>query len=190
MPFFLIDGLFTRGEFHLYDARQTAHALLLYGLGTPAFVLQQLFTRAFFARGDTRTPMKFAMASVAVNIVVGLALYAAVGFSGIAAATAAAAWINVTLMAATLQRTGDYVPSWDLIARIRKLFAASVAMGVLMATLSWLRPHYQHLLFRKEIAVVFVVALGAFAYLLLLIACRALAPADIKAALRRSPRRA
>ena len=188
MPFFLIDGLFTRGEFKVFDAVQTAHALLLYGIGTPAFVLQQLFTRAFFARGDTRTPMKFAMASVAVNIVAGLLLYVFVGFAGIAAATAAAAWINVSLMAATLQRSGDYVPSWELIQRIRKLFAASVVMGLLMGVLSWLRPHYQHLLFRKEVAVVLVVLVGAAAYVALLFAFRALTPAEVRGAFRRSPR--
>ncbi len=190
MPLFLIDGLFTRGEFKVYDAVQTAHALLLYGLGTPAFVLQQLFTRAFFARGDTKTPMKFAMASVVVNIVAGLLLYLVVGFAGIAAATAAAAWVNVTLMAAALQRSGDYVPSWALILRIRKLFAASVVMGALMAALSWLRPHYEHLLFRKEIAVGVVVIVGAAAYLALLFAFRALTLADVRGALKRSPKRA
>jgi putative peptidoglycan lipid II flippase len=66
MPFFLIDGLFTRGEFHIYDAQMTGRVLFHYGWGVPAFVLQQLFTRAFFARGDTSTPMRFALVSVAV----------------------------------------------------------------------------------------------------------------------------
>ena len=189
MPFFLIDGLFTRGAFKAFDATQTAHALFFYGLGTPAFVLNQLFTRQFFARGDTRTPMKYAMTSVAVNIGLGLLLYLVIGFSGIAAATAVAAWMNVTLMAATLQRSGDYVPGWALISRIRKLFAASVAMGVLMAVLSWLRPHYQHLLLRKEIAVVAVAILGAVVYVALLFALRALSLDEVKGALKRSPRR-
>ena len=188
MPFFLIDGLFTRGEFKAFDAAQTAHALFFYGLGTPAFVLNQLFTRQFFARGDTKTPMKYAMLSVVVNIAVGLSLYLALGFSGIAAATAIASWMNVTLMAATLQRSGDYVPGWTLIVRIRKLFAASVVMGALMGALSWLRPHYQHLFLRKEVAVVFVVAAGACAYVALLFAFKALTPADIRGALKRSPK--
>ena len=190
IPFFLIDGLFTRGQFKVFDATQTAHALFFYGLGTPAFVLNQLFTRQFFARGDTKTPMKYAMTSVVVNIGVGLLLYLVIGFSGIAAATAIASWVNVSLMAATLQRSGAYVPGWALILRIRKLFVASVAMGVLMGVLSWLRPHYQHLLFRKEIAVALVAILGAVVYLALLLGLRALTLADIKGALKRSPRRA
>ena len=190
MPFFLIDGLFTRGEFQAVDAAQTALALFFYGLGTPAFVLNQLFTRQFFARGDTKTPMKFAMTSVVVNIAVGLALYLVLGFSGIAAATPVAAWMNVALMAATLQRSGDYVPGWALISRIRKLCLASAVMGALMAALSWLRPHYQHLFLRKEIAVVFVVLAGAAAYLALLFVFRALTPEDLRKALKRSPKRA
>ena len=189
MPFFLVDGLFVRGLFHVDDAHQTAHALLFYGLGTPAFVMNQLFTRAFFARGDTKTPMRYAIASVVVNVVAGLLLYMLIGYSGIAAATAMAAWVNVTLMAATLQRSGDYVPGWTVIERIRKLIAASVVMGVLLAVLSWLRPHYQHLLWRKELAVVVVAMIGAAAYVVLLFAFRAISPDDLRGALRRSPRK-
>ncbi len=189
MPFFLIDGLFTRGEFKTFDALQTAHALFYYGLGTPAFVLNQLFTRAFFARGDTKTPMRYAIASVGVNIAAGLLLYRLIGFAGIAAATALAAWMNVILMAATLQRSGDYVPGWAVIVRIRKLIAASVVMGLFMGALSWLRPHYQHLLFRKEAAVVLVVLAGAAAYVALLFAFRALTPAEVRGAFKRSPKR-
>ena len=189
MPFFLIDGLFTRGEFKTVDAIQTAHALFYYGLGTPAFVLNQLFTRAFFARGDTKTPMRYAITAVVVNVVAGLLLYLLIGFAGIAAATALAAWLNVILMAATLQRSGDYVPGWAVILRIRKLIAASLVMGVLMAGLSWLRPHYQHLLFRKEVAVSLVVLAGAAAYVALLFAFRALTPAEVRNALKRSPKK-
>jgi putative peptidoglycan lipid II flippase len=190
MPYFLIDGMFTRGSFHVADSIQTARALFYYGLGTPAFVLQQLFTRAFFARGDTKTPMKFAMMAVAVNIVLGLLLYRVIGFAGIAAATAVASWINVVMMAATLQVNGHYSPGWDTIVRIRKLIAASVLMGLAMGALSWLRPHYQHLLFRKEIAVGVAVMVGAGIYLALLFALKALSLADIKGALKKSPRKA
>ena len=44
IPFFLIDGLFTRGAFHVYDAQQTAAALLHYGWGVPAFVLTRILS--------------------------------------------------------------------------------------------------------------------------------------------------
>ncbi|MGC1305150.1 MAG: murein biosynthesis integral membrane protein MurJ [Caulobacteraceae bacterium] len=189
MPFFLIDGLFTRGAFTLTDAHATAHALFWYGIGTPAFVLQQLFSRAFFARGDTKTPMKFAMLSVAVNIVLGLILFHLIGFAGIAAATATASWLNVVMMAATLQAQDHYSPSWEAVSRLRKLIAASLVMGVLMGAASWLRPHYAHLLWRKEIAVCATVMAGAAIYVVLLFALKAVSPAEIKGALRRTPKK-
>ena len=66
MPYFLIDALFTRGAFLTFDAVNTAEALFQFGWGVPAFVLIRILAPAFFARGDTRTPMKFALVSVTV----------------------------------------------------------------------------------------------------------------------------
>ena len=91
MPYFLIDGLFTRGLFSTYDSVETAKALLQYGWGVPAFVLTRILAPAFFARQDTKGPMIFALASVTVNVVLGIALFRLVGVQGIAAATSAAA---------------------------------------------------------------------------------------------------
>jgi hypothetical protein len=117
MPGFLSDALYTRGEFTSFDASQTASALFFYGLGTPAFVLQQLYSRAFFARGDTKSPMRFALISVAMNIGLGIVLFNLVGVKGIAAATAVSSWINVGQMAWGLSRKNHYSPSLaDLVA--------------------------------------------------------------------------
>ncbi|MFV4677404.1 lipid II flippase MurJ, partial [Mycobacterium tuberculosis] len=101
-PYFLIDALFTRGHFGAYDAQQTANALFNYGIGTPAFVLLRILAPAFFARRDTKTPMRFALISVAANIVLGVGLFQVIGVEGIAAATAISAWLNVVMMVTTL----------------------------------------------------------------------------------------
>ena len=86
MPFYLIDGLYTRGEFTTFDAMNTGQALLWYGLGTPAFVLTRILAPAFFARQDTASPLRFALISVVVNIGVGAGLFLGIpgtGFHGI-----------------------------------------------------------------------------------------------------------
>jgi putative peptidoglycan lipid II flippase len=187
MPDFLIDGLFTRGEFHTYDARMTASVLFHYGWGVPAFVLQQLFTRAFFARGDTSTPMRFALVSVAANIVLGVALFHLVGVQGIAAATAAASWLNVAMMSATLVRRGAYNPSRAAMTRVAKLLFASVVTAVLLSLAAAFRPDIQNVFHRKEIAVVATVLWGAAMYIGLLFALQAVTPDEIRGALRRRP---
>ncbi len=189
MPFFLIDGLFTRGEFHQVDAHATAAALFYYGLGVPAFVLIRILAPAFFARQDTKSPMRFALVSVAANILLGLLLFRYVGFRGIAAATAIASWLNVGLMIAALVRRGFYRPSHAAIVRLAKVFIASLVLGGLMAAGSALRPHIEQVLFhRKELALVALCAVSVAVYAALLLAVRAVTPAEVRRALRRAPR--
>jgi putative peptidoglycan lipid II flippase len=187
MPYFLIDALFTRNEFHVVDAQQTAAALFHYGWGVPAFVLIRILAPAFFARQDTKSPMRFALISVAVNIVFGIGLFKLVGFQGIAAATAIAAWINVIQMVTTLMRRGHYSPTPDTVTRLAKLLAASVALGVLMALAQALRPYYEHQIFHfKEVSVAVVSVLSLAAYAALLFAFHAVTPTEVRAALKRS----
>jgi putative peptidoglycan lipid II flippase len=193
MPFFLIDGLYTRGEFHTVDAHMTAAALQQYGWGVPAFVLAQIVNRAFFAQQDTRTPMQIALVSVGVNIVLGVTLFHFVGVAGIAAATSTAWWMNVIAMATILARRGVYAPSPAAWSRLARVLAASAALGLMLAAASHWRPlieapfHHLHLgpLHAKEIAIVGVSALAALAYPLLLFASGGITLSEIRAALRR-----
>jgi putative peptidoglycan lipid II flippase len=192
MPFFLIDALFTRGAFTLVDAHQTANALFWYGLGTPAFVLTRILNQAFFARQDTKSPMRFALLSVGVNVVAGVALFFLMhGVAGIAAATALAAWLNVAQMLRALLRRGYYTPSAAAVSRLVRIMIASALLTGLLYLAGETRALYEPwLLHRKEIAVVLAVGVGAVVYLVLLFALRALTLQEIRAALRRAPRSA
>jgi putative peptidoglycan lipid II flippase len=188
MPFFLIDGLFTRGAFHLYDADQTSKALFHYGWGTPAFVLARILSPNFFARKDTRSPMRFALLSVAVNIILGIVLFHFFGFEGIAAATAAAAWLNVFQMTDALAKRGHYMMSTEAMRRLAKIIVAAVVMGLVLGAASCGRPFYEHLVLRKEIALMLASALGVVVYFSLLVGLGAITPSEIRGALRRRPK--
>ena len=59
--------------------------------------MTKVFQPGFFAREDTRTPMRFAIMSVVVNIVGSLVLSRWYAHVGIAMATAIAAWVNAVL---------------------------------------------------------------------------------------------
>jgi putative peptidoglycan lipid II flippase len=198
MPLFLIDGLYTRGEFLYADAVQTAQALFWYGLGTPAFVLTQLYSRAFYARQDTSSPMRYAVVSALVNIALGVVLVRTVGFWGIAAATAAASWLNLGQMAWALARRKDYWPSAATWSRLIRTLLATLALAAVLATASHFRPALEapfaafrlggHMVGAKEIAVLLTVIVGGALYPPLLVAFGGLKPAEIKAALRRPAR--
>ena len=198
MPFLLIDGLFTRGEFLTIDAMNTAKALLQFGWGVPAFVLIRILAPGFYARGDTRTPMRFALISVAVNAAVAVALFfGGMGVPGIAAAVSAAAWSNALLLGLTLWRRGHYRPSQTTLSRLARILMASAGMGVFVALCSWGRDYIQDPIAQalaqigtdrggKELAMLLVVGLGGLAYLALAFATRAVTVRDVKRLLRRN----
>jgi putative peptidoglycan lipid II flippase len=164
-----------------------------YGWGVPAIVLAQLFSRAFFARQDTKTPMRFALIAVAVNVALGVSLFHLIGVPGVAAATAAAWWLNVVLMAVTLARRGDYRPNPAAIAKLLRILAASVALGAILGVISHFRAPIEAVLGRaslgplhgKELAIALTCMAAAGLYPLLLFASGGLTLAEARFALRR-----
>ena len=188
MPYFLIDALFTRGEFMPADARATADALFHYGWGVPAFVLLRVMSPIFFARQDTRAPMRFALISVAVNVVLGIGLFYVIGFEGIAAATSIATWITIFQMVAALSRRGLYRPSKAAWGRIVRVFAASVGLGLLLFAAELYRPAIVDAIGSKEVAIVLVSVVGGALYPLLLFASGGVTLAEVRALVRRRRR--
>lgn len=197
MPLFLIDGLFTRGEFLAFDAENTAKALLQFGWGVPAFVLIRVLAPGFYARGDTRTPMRYALASVVVNAVVAIGLFfGGMGVPGIAAAVSAAAWTNALLLAVTLWKKDHYRPDTATLNRLARILAASIGLGAIVAACSWARPSIEGAVGQvlaivgtthgvKELAMLLVVMAGGLSYVVLAFATRAITVRDIKRLLRR-----
>lgn len=200
MPYFLIDALFTRGAFLQVDAVNTAQALLHFGWGVPAFVLIRILAPAFFARGDTKTPMKFALVSVAVNAALAIGLFnLGMGIAGIAAAVSAAAWSNALLLASTLWRRGDYRPSPAAVSRLSRIALASAGLALVVGVASWARPWIegptadllnavQMSVGAKEVSLLLVTAAGGLAYVALAFATRAVTVGEVKGLLRRGGR--
>ena len=193
MPVYLVDGLFTRGQFIQKDAVASGLILFQYGWGLPAFVLVKILQPAFFARQDTRTPMIFALVSVGVNIALGVALFHTLGYIGLAAATSIATWITVAQMGVTLHRRKSYSPSAGAWGRLARIGLAAAGMGAFLAFAASRRPELEGLLasaslaglHAKELTLLAVCLAGVVVYGVLLFALGGLTRAEIRAALRR-----
>jgi putative peptidoglycan lipid II flippase len=125
----IVQVLFQRGSFSAADTAQVSAALAAFACGLPAFVMTKVFLPGFFAREDTKTPMWFAMASVAVNIGGSLALFFVIGHVGIAIATTLSGWTNAVLLSTTLMRRGHFQIDAALRKRAPLILLASVLMG-------------------------------------------------------------
>ncbi len=125
----IIQVLFQHGTFTANDTVQVSAALAAYACGLPAYVVNKVFLPGFFAREDTATPMRFAAASVGVNIAGSLLLFPTFGHIGIAIATSLSGWTNAILLSLTLMRRGHFRFDAALRRRAPLLLLASVLMG-------------------------------------------------------------
>jgi putative peptidoglycan lipid II flippase len=130
MPAPIIQVLFERGAFSGTDTIATSAALMAFAAGLPAFVLAKVFSPGFFAREDTKTPMRYAGISVAVNIIGSLSMFWFIGHVGIAIATSLAGWVNAVLLAVTLNRRGHFEFDAQSRRRIVPLCISCAAMGL------------------------------------------------------------
>ena len=140
----IVRVLYERGAFTPETTATTARALAIFGLGLPAFVMIKVFTPGYFAREDTRTPMRFAAVAVGVNIVLALSLFPLIHEAGIATAEATAGWINASLLFLTLRRRGHFVVDGMLLGRLPRLVLSCAIMGAaLYLGLRLLAPQFE-----------------------------------------------
>ncbi len=191
-PAFLIEGIFTRGAFEADDALYSSYALMNYAWGVPAFVLIKVLAPAYFAHEDTKSPMAYALWSVAINTVLGAGLFfylhqtRGLGFPGLAVATSAAAWVNVILLVGGLIQRGWYSPGPRLISRLVRSLLASGLMGIMLyyavENADVIRAHT---IDRKIIVTLLIICLGMVVYGLAALVTGAIRLSDIKGLVRR-----
>ncbi len=96
--------LYEHGRFRAADTAQTAGALIMYCIGLPAFAAVGVLTRTFYALGDTRTPVRASFVSVALNLLLNLALMRPLGHLGLALSASITAIVNMLQLAFYLRR--------------------------------------------------------------------------------------
>jgi putative peptidoglycan lipid II flippase len=127
--------LFQRGAFGQADSAATAAALSAYAAGLPAFVLVKVLAPAFFARQDTATPVKVAIAAMVANLCLTLVLMQFLAHVGIALATTAAGWANALTLLALLLRRGHFWFDRRARRNLPRVGAAALGMGAALALL-------------------------------------------------------
>ena len=186
----LVSLLYERGAFTSETTELAAAALAAFAVGLPAYVLIKVFSPAYFARLDMKSPMWFSIAAVIVNIAASLALFPVLGHVGIAAATSLSAWLNLALLAGVLWRRGDFRPSPTTLRRTLMVVLASAAMGAVLVLLArtgagWIES--PSVLIRLA-AVLTVIAVSAVVYFTVVIATGGIDRQELRGAIRRRRR--
>ncbi len=136
----IIETLFQHGAFKAEDTKATAGALRAYALGIPGFLLVKVFAADFFARGDTKTPVKAALISMGVNVVLSVLLLGWFQHTGIALANSIAVSVNALLQYHQLRRKNFPIGDEQLPRQSKKIIFCALIMAavtLLSAVFLW-----------------------------------------------------
>ena len=140
----LVATLFNYGEFAAAgNAEMTRLSVMAYALGLVAFTLVKVLAPGYFARQDTKTPVKISIVSLLANIVLNVVIVVPMlragvvgAHAGLALATALAAMLNAGLLYRGLRRDGVYQPVAGWGRLLVQVFAANACMAALLVWLA------------------------------------------------------
>lgn len=113
------------------DVGRAALVLAGFAPGIWAYSLNHVFTRTFYARGDTMTPMKIAVAMVGLNFVLNITLIWWLREAGLAWSTSIAAMVQCGVLAIVCRaKFGVSVIERSAVIGVLRLVLVTAAMGL------------------------------------------------------------
>ena len=137
IPVPILHTVFEHGAFKNADTLAVAPAVLVFAMGLPAYAMTKVFQPGFYAREDTKTPMRFAIVSVVANIVGSIVLSHYFSHVGIAMGSTLAAWLNAAMLGVTLARRGFYKPDDRLKRKLPRIVFSGLLMGAILLFGFW-----------------------------------------------------
>ncbi|MDH3638854.1 MAG: murein biosynthesis integral membrane protein MurJ [Gammaproteobacteria bacterium] len=128
----IMTTIFQYGATTAHDIEMASNSLMAFAFGLVGFVLVKVLAPGFFARQDTRTPVRIAVIAVTVNIVLSLILFTILAHVGLALAISIAAWVNAGLLLRELRKLGVYSPAAGWGGLLVRIGAAVLAMGLVL----------------------------------------------------------
>ncbi|MBS0189623.1 MAG: murein biosynthesis integral membrane protein MurJ [Phycisphaerales bacterium] len=131
-----------RTMFYKFSADGLARSAIVVTCFAPAvwaYSLNHVLTRAFYAKGDTKTPMRVAVGMVAANLALNLTLIWPLREAGLALSTGLCAMVQAFVVAWIARRKLEAdVFSWPMLKAMLMIALAALLMGGLV----WLTIHY------------------------------------------------
>jgi putative peptidoglycan lipid II flippase len=154
--------LFERGAFTADSTQRASLALICLAPGLVAFSTVNMLARAFFALGDTKTPMKISLACLTLNLLLAVALVVPLKQGGLGIANTITSVCNAGLLFFALNKK---LGGLELEA-LRKNFLALAGMGIFAGVIAWTvwkfwENEFGHETLALKIGAVFVPAVAA-----------------------------
>ncbi|MDR3424470.1 MAG: murein biosynthesis integral membrane protein MurJ [Alphaproteobacteria bacterium] len=183
----IVQTLYEHNAFKHQDAVATVQALRAYALGIPGFLLVKVFAADFFARQDTKTPVKAALVAIATNVILSILLLGPLQHIGIALASSIAVTLNAALHYYHLRRHNFPICDEKLVGRIKKIIlCAAIMSGVslVLTQYGWTAIPMKGIM-QEILALSALIGLSGIAYAAALHVTGAMRWRDVKAVIER-----
>lgn len=144
----LLTTLFHYNAFTVQDVLMSRYSLMAYALGFMGFSLVKVLLPGFYSRQDTRTPVRFGVISLVVNMILNVSFVLTIIYldgpaphAGLALATSLGAFVNAGLLYRRLRADAIYRP---LAGWLQLAFKVLLANLVMVAVLYGLAGDVQH----------------------------------------------
>lgn len=127
----LVSVLYHRGAFTAHDVVQTSYSVMGWGVGLLSLVAIKVLAPGYFARQDTGTPARIAVAVLVFTQLCNLAFVPWLGAAGLALSISLGAWLNAGWLLRGLRRHGSYTPAPGWLGFVLRVALAAAAMGLL-----------------------------------------------------------
>jgi putative peptidoglycan lipid II flippase len=128
----MLATLFYSDAFNGHDVQMATLSLMAYTPGLMAIMLIKILAPGFYARQNTKTPVRIGIIAMVVNMVLNLLLVFPMAHAGLALATTLSSWLNAYLLYRALIKDGIYQPEpgWPLL--ILRILISALAMGLIL----------------------------------------------------------
>ena len=135
----ILSTLFQYGAFVESDTLMAGLSLMAYSFGLPAFILIKILANAFYARQDSKTPVRIGIIAMLVNMLLNVILvlyfmnYTDIpAHVGLALATSCSAYCNAALLLFTLHKQNYLSLPRSFLSVVLKILLASAGMSLML----------------------------------------------------------
>ncbi len=182
------------GAFTAAASERTSSALVFFALGLGGHIIVHVLARTFYAMQDTKTPVKWAIVAVAINVPLMAWLVGPMGIEGLALAMSIAAVIEVLGLLWSLHRRIESVEEAAILRSLGRAAVAGVAAALFMlgglTLIEGSLGGFLDNIVGRLLALLVLSAAGGAVYLVIAAALRAPELAQLRDILRRRTRRA
>jgi len=171
----IIMVLFMRGEFDQQTVLQVSMALFAYLSGLLSFMFIKILAPGYYARQDTKTPVKIGIIAMVANMIFNLLLAPFIGYVGLALATSLSATLNAWLLYRGLKAQGVYQLSAKTLIFIGKLVLSAGVMALVVYQLSsnfdvWLAMNFLKQV--EQLALCIIAGVASYLVMIILLGVR------------------